>query len=120
MDLLTDPRAWLAVLGLSVVGIGISLGAYQAGRRGKSTVRERFSSISPDRWDQVQGYYDRWGSGILLMSSIPGLATVLTVGAGMFGIRLIPFLIWVTISKLTRNWLIVLLLYGGYQRFFAG
>jgi membrane protein YqaA with SNARE-associated domain len=42
------------------------------------------------------------------------------VGAGMFGIRLIPFLLWVSISKLTRNWLIVLLLTGGYQRFFAG
>ena len=31
MDLLTDPRAWLAVLGLSVVGIAISSGAYGAG-----------------------------------------------------------------------------------------
>lgn len=27
-----------------------------------------------------------------------GLATVLTVGAGMFGIRTIPFLFWVTVS----------------------
>jgi membrane protein YqaA with SNARE-associated domain len=120
MDLLTDPRAWLAVLGLSVVGIGVSLGAYQGGRRGRPAVQERLSSIGPERWDQVQGYYDRWGAGILLLSSIPGLATVLTVGAGMFGIRLIPFLTWVTVSKVTRNWLIVLLLYGGYQRFFAG
>lgn len=32
MNLLMDPRAWLAVLGLSVVGIAISLGAYWAGR----------------------------------------------------------------------------------------
>jgi hypothetical protein len=46
MDLLTDPRAWLAVLALSAVGIGV----------------------------------------------------------------LIPFLIWVTVSRVTRNWLIVLLL----------
>jgi membrane protein YqaA with SNARE-associated domain len=50
---------------------------------------------------------------------VPGLATVLTVGAGMFGIRLIPFLFWVSLSKVGRNWLIVLLLYAGYQRFFA-
>ena len=119
MDLLTDPRAWLAVLGLSVVGIAISSGAYGAGRRGKSAARDRFSSISEQRWNQVQGWYDRWGSGILLTSAVPGLATVLTVGAGMFGIRLIPFLFWVSLSKVARNWLIVLLLYGGYQRFFA-
>ena len=119
MDLLTDPRAWLAVVGLSFVGIAVSVAAYQGGRRGRSAVQERFSKISPERWEQVQGYYDRWGSGILLLSSIPGLATVLTVGAGMFGIRLIPFLLWVTVSKVTRNWLIVLLLYGGYRRFFG-
>ncbi len=119
MDLLMDPRAWLVVLGLSVVGIAISLGTYGAGRGGKSAVRERFSQISDERWDQVQGWYDRWGSGILVMSSIPGLATVLTVGAGMFGIRLIPFLLWVSLSKVARNWLLALLLYGGYRRFFA-
>jgi membrane protein YqaA with SNARE-associated domain len=53
------------------------------------------------------------------MSAVPGLATVLTVGAGMFGIKVLPFLFWVTLSKVVRNWLIVLLLYGGYQRFFA-
>ena len=114
-----NPRAWLAVLGLSVVGIAISSGAYGAGRRGKSAVRERFSQISDERWDQVQGWYDRWGSGLLLLSAVPGLATLLTVGAGMFGIGLIPFLFWVSISKVARNWLIALLLYGGYQRFFA-
>ena len=119
MDLLTDPRAWLAVMGLSVVGIAISLGAYGAGRRGKSTVRERFSQISDERWEQVHGMYDRWGSGLLLLSAVPGLATVLTVGAGMFGIKLVPFLLWVSLSKVGRNWLIALLLYGGYQRFFG-
>ena len=119
MDLLTDPRAWLAVLGLSVVGIAISTGAYRAGRRGKTAVRERFSQISETRWAQVQGWYDRWGSGLLLLSAIPGLATVLTVGAGMFGIKILPFLLWVSLSKVMRNWLLALLLYGGYQRFFG-
>ena len=119
MGLLTDPRAWLAVLGFSVLGIAISTGAYGAGRGGKTAVRERFSQISDERWDQVQSWYDRWGSGILLMSAVPGLATVLTVGAGMFGIRLLPFLLWVSLSKVGRNWLIVLLLYGGYQRFWG-
>mgnify|MGYP001554014711 CR=1 FL=1 len=119
MALLTDPRAWLAVLGLSVVGIAISTGAYGAGRRGKTEVRERFSQISETRWRQVQGLYDRWGSGLLLLSAVPGLATVLTVGAGMFGIKVLPFLFWVSTSKVTRTWLIVLILYGGYQRFFA-
>ena len=119
MGLLTNPRVWLAVLGFSLVGIAISSGAYGAGRGGKTAVRERFSQISDERWDQVQGWYDRWGSGILLMSAVPGLATVLTVGAGMFGIRLLPFLLWVSLSKVGRNWLIVLLLYGGYQRFFG-
>lgn len=116
MDLLMNPRAWLAVLGFSVVGIAISTGAYLAGRGGKTAVRERFSQISDERWDQVQGWYDRWGARILLMSAFPGLATVLTAGAGMFGIRILPFLLWVSLSKVTRNWLIALLLYGGYQR----
>jgi hypothetical protein len=54
MDLLTDPRAWLVVLGLSVVGIAISLGTYETGRCRKSAVRARFSLISDERWDQVE------------------------------------------------------------------
>ncbi len=119
MDLPTNPRAWLAVLGLSVVGIAIAYGGYGVGRHGKAAVRERFSSIDDERWAQVEGWYERWGSGLLLVSALPGLATVLAVGAGMFGIKPIPFLLWVSLSKLARNWLIVLLLYGGYQRFFA-
>jgi membrane protein YqaA with SNARE-associated domain len=117
MDLLANPTAWLAVLAFSIVGIAIKVGSYHAGQRGGSAVRDRFSKIGAERWDQVKDWYDRWGSGLLLMSAIPGLGTLLTAGAGMSGIGFLPLLFWVGISTVTRNWLIVLLLYGGYRRF---
>ena len=104
---------------ISGVGIAISVGAYHAGQRGDAAVRERVSRVSDELWHRIQGAYDRWGSGLLVLSSIPGLGTVLTAGTGMFGIGFLPFLFWVSLSKVVRNWLLALLLYSGYQRFFA-
>lgn len=119
MDLLTNPKAWLAVLTFSAVGIAFKVGTYHAGQRGESAVRDRFPRISAERWDQVESWYDRWGSGLLVISALPGLGILLSAGAGMFGIRFLPFLFWVSTSKVTRNWLIVLLAYGGYRKFVA-
>jgi membrane protein YqaA with SNARE-associated domain len=116
VHLLTNPAAWLAVLSFTVFGVAINVGSYHVGQRGGAAVRKRFSNISAERWEQVEGWYNRWGSWLLVLSAVPGLGTLLTAGAGMVGIRFLPFLLWVSSSKLVRNWLLALLFYGGYRR----
>jgi membrane protein YqaA with SNARE-associated domain len=106
----------VTVLSFTVFGVAINVGSYHAGQRGGRAVRERFSSIPVERWEQVDGWYERWGSGLLVLSAVPGLGTLLTAGAGVAGIRFLPFLLWVSSSKLVRNWLLALLFYGGYRR----
>ena len=47
----------------------------------------------------------------LLVASIPFIGTVLTIGAGMASISRNSFLLWVMISKVIRNWILVLIIW---------
>jgi membrane protein YqaA with SNARE-associated domain len=53
--------------------------------------------------------YQRLGPLPLLVASIPIIGTVLTLGAGMSGVGRNSFLFWVMVSKVIRNWILVLL-----------
>jgi membrane protein YqaA with SNARE-associated domain len=51
-----------------------------------------------------------------LLSAIPIFNSILAVAAGMYGIGLVTFLFWSFLGKIGRNWLLILLVYQGYQR----
>ena len=111
VDLLTDPKIWLLVLVLSVWGSLARLPNFYLGNRGKERIESLYPRIKPETWERVLGYYDRLGPTPLLISSIPIIGSLLTITAGMAGIKRNSFLFWVVVSKIIRNWILVFLLW---------
>lgn len=107
MHLLADPIAWLVVLLLSALGVVGNVALYQVGKQGFDAIRERLPRVKPEQWQKVKGLYDRFGAWALLLSGIPVLGSLLTTGAGAFGVALPSFVVLVFVAKLVRNWLIV-------------
>ena len=119
MELLLDPRVWLAVILFSILGAVGNLVNYQIGKRGVDAVFSRFPQITPERWERVGRLYKGHGPKILFLSALPVLGFLLTTAAGAFNTKISAFLIWVITAKTIRNWLLLLL---GYEtvRFFSG
>jgi membrane protein YqaA with SNARE-associated domain len=109
MYLLLNPIAWLIVVAFTVLGLFGNLALYQVGKQGVDAIRKRFPRIKPERWQRVKRLYDNYGGWVLLLSGVPVLGSLLTTTAGAFGVRLFTFVVFVFISKLVRNWLIVLI-----------
>lgn len=117
MDLLLEPTAWLIVLLLSILGVVGNLALYQIGKRGVDAIRKRFPRVREEQWLRVKKLYDEHGSLALLLSGIPILGSLLTTAAGAFNVRLLPFIGFVFIAKLVRNWLIVVIPLELYRLF---
>ena len=107
MELLIEPKAWLIVLLLSILGVVGNLALYRIGKGGVDAIRERFPQIKPEQWMRVKRLYDEHGSLALLLSGVPVLGSLLTTAAGAFNVRLFSFVLFVFFAKLVRNWLIV-------------
>jgi membrane protein YqaA with SNARE-associated domain len=109
MSLLLDVKIWLLILLISIVGAVAALSFYYLGKRGTEAVLARFPQIREERWEEVQALYREHGTGLLLLSSIPMVGGLLIAAAGAFGVGVFTFLLWVLVSRVARNWLIVLL-----------
>jgi membrane protein YqaA with SNARE-associated domain len=109
MSLLLDVKIWSLVLLLSTLGAVAALSFYYLGKRGTEAVLERFPQLQEERWEGVQELYREHGSGLLLLSSIPMIGGLLIAAAGAFGIGVSTFFLWVLVSRIARNWLVLLL-----------
>ena len=109
MSLLLDVKIWLLVLLLSTLGTVAALSFYYLGKRGTEAVLERFPQLKEERWEGVQDLYREHGSGLLFLSSIPMIGGLLIAAAGAFGVGVSTFFLWVLMSRLVRNWLVLLL-----------
>ena len=116
-ELLVNPWVWLAVIVFSVYGTALSLINYYAGKGGLHIVEKRVPKFDAEKLDQVKEWFTRWGNRTLALSAVPVLSTLVTVGAGVFNVRLLSFLFWVGVGKFTRNWVIVLVLFGVIRSF---
>jgi membrane protein YqaA with SNARE-associated domain len=116
-ELLVNPWVWLAVIVFSTYGTALSLVNYYAGKGGLHVIEKRVPGFDADKLDDVEDWYDRWGNRTLALSAIPVLSTLVTVGAGVLDVRLPSFLFWVGVGKFTRNWVVVLVLFGVIESF---
>ena len=112
---LFEPWAWRLVILLSLLGVAGNLTLYGLGRQGEEVVVARFPRIEPARWKRAGELFETRGSWILLLSCLPGLGLVLSTAAGAFGIRMRAFLLWVTIAKMARNWLLLIIVVSLYR-----
>ena len=109
MILFLDPKLWLLILLISILGTIPLLTCYAVGRRGTRAVMERFPQITDERWAQTHEIYTKHGTGLVLFTAVPMLGIVLSAAAGAFGIRPFSFGLWVFVGRLARNWLTLLL-----------
>lgn len=58
--------------------------------------------VTPRRYEQATGWFERYGVWSLLLAWAPVFGDPLTVIAGALRVRLLPFLLLVTIGKLAR------------------
>jgi membrane protein YqaA with SNARE-associated domain len=114
-ELFYDWQAWLIVLFLTTVTLVSSAAKYRLGQSGMQVLKERYPQVSDERWDRVDGYFDRWGAPLILLSFLPLLTWIIPPAAGAYGIRFRTFLIWAFLAKLLRYWLLLLLAVGIYQ-----
>ena len=112
MDLLTNPLVWILVLVLAGIGLAGSLPTYYLGRQGMPHIRKRFPKIKEERWEQIESWFQRWGTPIVLLTLLPGFGTVIPPVAGAHGIRLGFFILLVAIAKIVRFWFIILFFFG--------
>lgn len=108
IDQLTDPHLWTVVLLISVIGVVSKLIYYQVGKRGSQAVTERVPQVTPERLGQLGDWFDRHGSRVLAISSVPGIGSALAATAGIARIKILIFVFWVFLSGLVRNWLLII------------
>jgi membrane protein YqaA with SNARE-associated domain len=115
MNLLTNPLVWLLVLVLSVAGVGTALVPYYVGKRGIEAVLARFPRLEEERLWRVDGLYREHGSGLLFFSFIPMLGVLLTAGAGVVGVEIPTFVLWVLVGRTLRNSILLVLVDQGLR-----
>ena len=108
-------RVVLVITLISLWGVCGGLITCAVGKKGMLAVQSKFHQLDPAKLDRVGGLYERWGSRLLLISMIPVMGTVIRLGAGIYGIRLVAFLIWSLIALMLRNWVLFLLANGVIQ-----
>jgi membrane protein YqaA with SNARE-associated domain len=118
LDLLLDWRAWALVILLTSLTLITSVAKYRLGQSGLKKLKEKYPQVSDERWQTVEAYFNRWGSPVVLLSFLPLLAWIIPPAAGAFGIRFGLFLVWAFLAKMLRYWIIVLILFGGFNLIF--
>ncbi len=108
LEVLINPIAWFIVLLLSGVGVLIHLGQYKIGERGEVAVMDIIGEDSYKKLQRAKELIRRRGAPALLLTAIPGVASVLAFTAGLAKLQIGSFVIFVFIAKLVRNWLILL------------
>jgi membrane protein DedA with SNARE-associated domain len=99
-NLLTLLAAWLGLI--AVVVLGASNLYWISARWGRGIVEHRLAKVlhlTPQRIDQAERWFARWGVWTLIFGRhIPGLRVPLTVAAGIFKVRYQVFIASVAIS----------------------
>lgn len=113
-QVILEPWAWLLVILLSLLGVVGNLTLYKLGKEGKEAVASRFPRIDLARFRRAGELFETRGSWILLLSSVPGLGLLLSTAAGAFGVKTHEFLLWVMVSKIVRNWLLLIIVANLY------
>ncbi len=93
---------WLLLAAAVVGNVLGSLVNWICGRFLAAFRDRRWFPVSPRRYAQAAGWFARYGVWSLLFAWAPVVGDPLTVIAGAFRVRLLPFLLLVTIGKLAR------------------
>ncbi len=100
-----DP--WLILIVASAGNFLGSLTNYYVGRWGADFLLSRYLQVKPEKLQQAQTLYTRWGVPVLFFSWLPIIGDPLTVIGGLLKVKLWLFTFWVLLGKMLR-YLVVL------------
>ena len=105
---------WVIVLVLTVSGTAFSFAKYELGKKGMDAILESHPNLGKERLERIAGLFDRHGSVTLLLAGIPGIDTIVTTTVDVAKGK---FILWVTLGKLARFWLLAVIVVGVTERF---
>jgi len=79
-----------------------SLMNYLVGKKGTDFVFARWITIKPERWQQAERIFQRWGNWALFFVWLPVIGDPLAIVAGAFKIEWRLFSFWVITGKFLR------------------
>jgi len=85
---------------------------YALGEKGSAAVLAEHPQLAQGRWEQVQGWFNRYGTAVLLLLAVPAVSTVILMGAGSFGLRKWIVLIAAISGRFVRYLVMISLFYG--------
>lgn len=93
---------WLLLTIATIGNVLGSLANWICGRFFAAFRDRSWFPVSQRRYDQATGWFRRYGLWSLLFAWVPIVGDPLTVAAGALRVRLLPFLVLVTMGKLGR------------------
>ena len=93
---------WLTAVWATAGGYLGSLVNYFVGQRGTDFIFSRWISIKPERWEQAEKIFNRWGNWALFFVWLPVVGDPLALVAGAFNIDWRLFSFWVISGKFLR------------------
>ena len=115
LDLFIEWQVWAVVIFLALFTLVFAAGKYRLGRDGYQALKEHYPQVSEERWERVNGYFERYGAPVVFFSFVPVMAWIIPPAAGAYGIRLRPFLFWAFLAKMVRYWLLIIIVVGIYE-----
>jgi len=93
---------WLTTLWATAGGYLGSLLNYWVGFKGTDFLFARWIKVKPERWQQAERIFQRWGNGTLFFVWLPFIGDPLAVVAGAFKVDWRVFSFWVITGKALR------------------
>ncbi len=93
---------WLTAVWATAGGYLGSLVNYFVGQRGTDFIFSRWITIKPERWEQAERIFNRWGNWALFFVWLPVVGDPLALVAGAFNIDWRVFSFWVITGKFLR------------------
>ena len=84
-----DIKVWSVILAISALGTAATLTYYYLGKQGARALLERVPQITEERWDRAEHLYEKHGSKLLFLSTVPVVGALLESAAGALGVGLI-------------------------------
>ncbi|OAZ14092.1 hypothetical protein TH15_07635 [Thalassospira profundimaris] len=97
-----DHAIWLLVLVATVGNVFGSLINWWLGLYAEHLKHKRWFPVSAEALDRASRWFSKYGLWSLLLSWLPIIGDPLTLFAGVMRVRLLPFIILVTIGKAAR------------------
>ncbi len=98
-------QGYSAPLMIAVATIGGYLGSltyYYLAIGGRNLILTRFVTVSPERMEKTEAWFERWGTIILFFSWVPIIGEPLIIVAGALRVRLSVFTFWVIFGRIVR------------------